>query len=218
MQSFAAFAARPSANSSHPNWLKIPGTKISQVMSSSLDYKEKRKLLLERRLADIDAKLEEYALLSDSQSDLIKNLEKKDKEATRGLINAEKVLDEKLAEAIGEEDESLTDDLCSGLAEKMKFGRFEQASEVETALLKEKEDLESQVPLKQSRIDELQKSLSDINGRLNKIWFVDVSPEVTSGVLNHLRKRNRLIGLKLLQVRLERAKLDAQLLAEDEPN
>lgn len=50
------------------------------------------------------------------------SLEKKDKEATRGLINAEKVLDEKLAEAIGEEDESLTDDLCSGLAEKMKFG------------------------------------------------------------------------------------------------
>lgn len=37
---------------------------------------EKRKLLLERRLADIDAKLEEYALLSDSQSDLIKKYDK----------------------------------------------------------------------------------------------------------------------------------------------
>ena len=50
------------------------------------------------------------------------SLGKKDKEVTKGLINVEKVLDEKLAEVIGEEDESLKDDLYSGLAEKMKFG------------------------------------------------------------------------------------------------
>ncbi|VDD96155.1 unnamed protein product [Enterobius vermicularis] len=60
--------------------------------------------------------------------------------------------------------------------------RFEQSSEIEIALLKEKQDFESQIPLKMSRIDELQKSFSDISGRLNKIWFVDVSLEVTSGV------------------------------------
>ena len=36
----------------------------------------KEKLFLERRLADMDAELEEYGFLSDSQSELIKKYDK----------------------------------------------------------------------------------------------------------------------------------------------
>uniref|UniRef100_A0A0N5AAW1 NAB domain-containing protein n=1 Tax=Syphacia muris TaxID=451379 RepID=A0A0N5AAW1_9BILA len=180
---------------------------------------EKQKVLLEKKFSDLKARLEEFYSLEESQSELIKKrvfhrvsalrnefkLERRNCSAVEDLLQAETALDSVAADVIGEDQEESTTELCHAL-------HFGEGTGTETAMKKELEDLEKQLSLKEDKLTQLHKHLNAVSNEMNQMWPSEISVETKNAVLDGLRKRNRVIGLKLLQLRLERTKLDAQTL------